>query len=107
MTNPPFFHFTEHSSQFKLDPIQLSEVIPDKGRLELHEDQLGKYLGLHKEKGEYIAGYYIGLRWVSWDIEGIIQHGVIQSKPKHTNIPFEKLLVKCFSDEIVSQHMTD
>ncbi|MDY0288065.1 MAG: hypothetical protein RBR15_04495 [Sphaerochaeta sp.] len=107
MANPTFFHFSEHSLQDKDDLIQMSEVIVEPDVMVPPEDQRAKYLGVYQEGRFFKADYYIGLRWVSWKGEdNIMQLGVIQTRPKRSSgIPFMKLLLKCLSDETVSQHL--
>lgn len=47
MSNPTFFHFSEHSLQDASDPIQMSEVIVEpEVMVPPDDDQRAKYLGV-------------------------------------------------------------
>jgi len=100
----PYFTFKEHGEQDAEEIESLLEVLGNKIKdYELSSDNL-KYLGLN-EKCE--ADYFIGMRWISWAEGDQKRKGVIWVRPKHHDIPFEKLFWKCLSHPIVNKHMGD
>lgn len=99
-----FFNFQEHASQNSSDEIKLSDIMHDNSiEYKFSSDNL-QYLAL---SNELIADYYIGMRWIEWETDTEKKRGVIFVKPKHDNIPFEKLLWTCMNHPIVCNHMDE
>jgi 5-methylcytosine-specific restriction enzyme subunit McrC len=109
MKNIQYFTFQEHDGQSVDDGLSLSKLVESRVlNNDFNEENL-KYLGIHNHIGlntELRAYYYIGMRWIEWNDQSK-EKGIIWVKPKHSKIPFEKLLCTCLNHPKVRDHMED
>jgi hypothetical protein len=99
-----FFNFQEHASQDASDEVKLSDTICHNLNDYKFSSENLQYLAL---TNELKADYFIGMRWIVWETDGEKNKGIIFVKPKHKNIPFEKLLWECLNHPVVCKHLNE
>lgn len=104
MNNIYFFNFKEHASQDASDEVKLSDTICHNLNDYKFSSENLQYLAL---TNELKADYFIGMRWIEWETDAEKKKGVIYVKPKHDNIPFEKLLWECLNHPVVCKHLNE
>jgi 5-methylcytosine-specific restriction enzyme subunit McrC len=104
MNAVPYFIFSEHSYQEEEGGPVLSEIIKEDRNDYNFSDDNTNYLGL---SSNFMAHYYIGMRWIEFWKNDTVKKGVIWVKPKRENIKYEKLLWRCLKNPIVRNHLSE
>lgn len=103
MSDLPFFIFEEHSGQKAGESLEGLLRKSNISEYNLSNDNRA-YLGLDEN---FRAGYFVGMRWINWKEGDAARKGVIWVKPKHGNIPYQRLLWRCLDQPVVCNHLDD
>lgn len=105
MSDIPFFIFEEHSVQKAGESESLGELLRKSSIADYKLSNDNRvYLGLDEN---FRVSYFVGMRWITWKEGDAAKKGVIWVKPKHGNIPYERLLWRCLDHPVVCYHLAD